>query len=107
MVGMNPLRFVLILFLTFALDFATPLPSPAGEISEFEEAAHGRRGRVTFGGLRDVTPPTFAHPRHLVVLARPEPTAARRASRPTRVVHAPKLPSDFGDAASGSPSEDH
>jgi hypothetical protein len=82
MSGMSPLRFMLILLLTVALDLS-PLPPPHAtwEVAEeFEEVAHPQRGRRPFRLVRDTVAPAVAHETRTAELqhARPLPPAPLR-----------------------------
>jgi hypothetical protein len=67
------LRFFLILVLTIALDFSSPVPTPhavAEVVEEFEEATHRHRaGRRPFRVARETTPSALG--RETVVARRP------------------------------------
>ena len=103
---MGSLRFILILFLTVALDLSSPVPSPAAEaMEEFEEVLHPRQERRAFRQIRDVVAPSIAQEIRSLDLdpARPTP---RPAVRPATVVSLfRKLPPPLAEPSSAP--EDH
>lgn len=103
---MSPLRFVLILFLTVALDLSSPLPSPSAEaIEEMEEALHARQERRSFRLLRDVVAPSIAHEIRRLELCRPQPLP-RTSLRPVATVTlVRKLPAPLAEPSTAP--EDH
>ncbi|MBM3218058.1 MAG: hypothetical protein FJZ38_05135 [Candidatus Rokubacteria bacterium] len=99
---MSRVRLFLVLILTIALDFSSPLPAPhaAETVEELEEAAHRHRGtrRAPHVRREAVTP---AGARDLAVAARPRlqrPVARRRPAFADVVVR--KQPPRITDSAS-------
>jgi hypothetical protein len=103
---MSPLRFILILFLTVALDLSAPLPPHASEsIEEFEEVLHGRQERRTFRLIRDMVAASIAQETRRLDLQpdRPLPRGPFRPAIP--VALARKAPSPLAEPSTAP--EDH
>ncbi len=102
---MAKLRFLLILLLSVALDFSSPvMPHGMESIEEFEEQAHRARARravrLTQEQTGPVAPPAprIGAPRASAIRAMP----ARRTVTETRVR---KIPGAPGDSSSSSPED--
>jgi hypothetical protein len=104
--GMGSLRFVLILFLTVALDLSSPLPNHGAEaLEEFEEVLHARQERRVFRQLRDVVAPSIAHEIRRLDLQRSRPLPPAPLRPATTVALILKLPPPLAEPSSAP--EDH
>jgi hypothetical protein len=104
MTVMSPLRFVLILLLTVALDLSVPVPSHAREwAEEFEEVTTRHRGERPYRLVRDMTAPT----EQKATVSQPRPRArevsAARVRHPVGFAFVPKQPPPLAES---SPSPD-
>jgi hypothetical protein len=104
---MSPLRFLLVLLLTVALDLSSPVPPhAAGEgLEEFEEVVHVRPGRRPFRLARETVAPAVAHEARTVELQRPRPLPPAPSRPATTAVLIRKLPAPVAEPASAP--EDH
>jgi len=103
---MHPLRFVLMLFLTVALDLSSPVPSPAAAaIEEFEEVLHVRQERRAFRLVREAVPPSIAREIRRADLGEPRPRPRASATPPRAPVPIRRLPPPLADSPAAP--EDH
>jgi hypothetical protein len=101
--GMQGLRFLLIVALTVLMDLGSPiLPETSESLEEYEEAAHGRRRVLRH--LAHVTPPPAQPAVVITTVAVPSP-AWRRPPRRSVAAAVRKLPPLRSDPAAAS--DDH
>jgi hypothetical protein len=99
---MTPLRFLLTLFLTVALDLSSPVPfmhGSADAAEEMEDASHARSSHRRFRLVRDVVVPAVAREARQAELRRPAPLPTAPA-RPTAIVTFRKRPPSIAEPAS-------
>jgi hypothetical protein len=103
---MSRLRFLLVLFLSVALDVSVPVPSQALEVvEEFQETGPARRGRRPVQHVRDTTAPGATRTTALSERRPPAPRPAASA-RPVAIgARVQKMPPRA--ALPASAPEDH
>ncbi len=102
---MAKLRLFLILLLSVALDFSSPvMPLGMEATEESEELAHRARARRVLRLSQESTGPVAPRPQRMMI---PQPSAVRAMPTRDTVIEtgARKIPSALGDSSSSSPED--
>jgi hypothetical protein len=107
MTPMSPLRAILILLLTVALDLSSPIPAHAGaEVGEeFEEVVHAQHSRRPFRRVRDTVAPVMAREIRAAELHRLDRVAAAPKRPRATDLRPRKIPPPVAEPSSAP--EDH